>query len=504
MGRNEGGGRRGRDREKAPRVDVPGVPRLTIKSSVERQYGRQVVEALKRWDNALYEYDALIVSEELPFDDVALYVQEIGLFDELKADIPQAAALINTVSESRVSKILETSGSAEKADREGFRFVKNVMDDTVVTPHTRPLFHALFHELLFASRFAEHQKNITKGVSRDPGAPEAQVLQDLVATRNIPLTKDGALFLGGDIGDVLREFIFLAGCRDLSDALKGGKIPDEYTVNADAYRAEGDVIAASLRGLPTAPTKYTTQRGLEIFKNLSFTTPIKCPPAIMGIVELGTDKKIFLLNGGFFEIVMQLPLSRVTGDLALPHVALTSPEMIFRKYGIEKLFPFIRLQVLRSIEEAILLDKIPVEQDAFQTAFALRAVEKGVPAKTTEADITELPEAPVVLESVVAPVEVEEVPQPLEEANREEEFVVRERRAKAERLRTVHYRKAVSALGRLGVVLEPGGRHMKARYGEKTAAFPNSHSGKNADITYILRSVLEILGITEEDFIKAL
>jgi hypothetical protein len=222
----------------------------------------------------------------------------------------------------------------------------------------------------------------------------------------------------------------------------------------------------------------------------------------MGVVYAIVGQKIRLLQGGSFDLSIPMTLSRFTGDLAASSSMLFSPQVIFEKYGIGKLFPYIRLQILRFIEEAILLDKIPVKQDAFQTTFTLRVNELTPNTSAEDERVVGLLEASDALELVMAP--VEEVSQSLEELNREREPELRERRAKAERLRTVHYRKAVSALGRLGVTLEPGGRHMKARYGEKTAAFPNSHSGKNSDITYILRSVLEILGISEEDFIREL
>ncbi len=507
MGRHEGSKNRRRHQEGLP-VEIPGVPRLQISLTIERQYGPLTAMHFRRLDNLLYEYDGYIYNEELSLADVAMYAQEAGVLDECVQVIPKIATTLHAAGKKRFQQAITRGAGQERVNALFHRFHNQVIENRGISDVNRPLFMAMYRDSLFFSRWLDYQAAMKD--QRDitgTTTPEYSLLEIEMERSRVPFNEAGVPdFSNVDVLHV-NELLLLSSLRDLHDKLKAGHVSESTDEEAERAKAEGDYIANSIKGLPIASGSafYRTPSD-QCMQLISIDQSSDHPETVSGWVQCQVGKEIIFKDlHQKIQLTMPFAISRITGDLVIPNTVTASPEILFEKYGIKKLYYAIRLQLLKAVEDAILTDKLQIRQDKFQTTFTLRAAEVQVaPMAVEDIGVTGLPEAPEVLESVLEPVLTTAVPQPNEVVNHPVEIELDRLRKKAERLRTIKYRKAMSALERLGVTFESGGRHLKARYNGIPAAFPNPHSGKNGDITYILRSVLEILGISEEDFIRAL
>ncbi len=294
-----------------------------------------------------------------------------------------------------------------------------------------------------------------------------------------------------------------------------GGIPEDPTRTKDAFEL--------LRDGAYAPT---TEQGVEIdMPGVVFDGKHKVRavirtheaqnPLVIGVIEI--------YNPTVDKVLARFSLSRINGELVPDGMHVMSAESVFASLQKQELYNRIRdiafTEFLAAVErneihEQPFVSFVGEEQKEVKT-FRTPKIRIATPphAPTMPAAVPEQVTPEIAAEAPVIPTTKTKTPSPVQQTSIEAQIAAlnRPREASEEKEsrvvwleRRITWRRALSALKRLGVSIDLSGAHPKLKYGAKVTRYLNAHDNDTEHNKHELYRVLRELSISRDAFFAQL
>lgn len=445
-------------------IETPEKPLrpIVFPGFAEKTLGREILDTIKEMGQKLEEYEMLARDRKLALWEIAEYIQAIDLIEECRQRIQILKGKLREKHKSAIERFRKES--YPDPEKKWAESLKSSFQG--IQPDERPILKALIAELIIAEAVIGMEELIEN--SEEEAIEEAIYMQGL---RSIKPAERGNLTI------VIANHLFVRTIKNKTPARK----PDTGNPHTEKTIQE---TGESIMRNEIEEGEYALQiKDFPWIQEIKIVKRKTDDPMVWGMIFITWNNK-HKDYGTAFNI------SHLTADPCGSGLMLTPAKETFGYYGIEETYPEFFGEIYEAIEDALTSGRIPIKKDT-EVAAIEEAIEKAVESEESSLNIeTETRE---------------EIREEVRDTAIEEPSTQTLGTEKPARMkRNIQFLKAKNALRRIGVTISEGGKHIKLSYEGRSAAFPRFNPGQTRGVSHLIKSALKMLGIPNEDFIKAL
>lgn len=472
----------------AGRNKLEGVPALRFAKHAEKFLGRELIDAYQLMADELSEPEALLTANVVTVDELIKYLGEIGFFEHYPDDVEYFTSLLGA-SRKRIMPSLTREYGEDKAI---LKYTDGINSSLTFNRQHRPLFHLLIGDI----------RNFNQRKRQFSILAEAHADQDaLKKVESNPLYIEQTMVISAckiakkqnrlEKEPNLQKTMLLARQMECLSKEKTTEFTEQKVI-------ETDQMVEVILEQDAKPGIYdiSIKRGPYYIQSFKLLIPPEDSGSLMwGKFRLSL-RDIYKGEPYFVEFILS-PFSK---DFCLDESILAELKTVFEHYGVPMEYQAFRRKLVKAIwtafeEKAILVKQKTVVRDIDSLEQAL--ISQTSSEENPSEEEVDGPETDLVISQ-------DEVGEEPESTSIFSESIKVERK----RFSNLAYDQVLNAFRSMGIEVRFGGRHPKlvrlVDGSERSVPFVNRHKKSFHYMARIIKGVLKILGLDEQEFLASL